>query len=45
MLPIRDLFATAFCVLLSVVFTEINNEAFHHRRDVYAARLMVLRNR
>ena len=46
MLPIRDLCATAFCVLLSYVFYEKNNNvAFRHRRDVYAARLMDLRNR
>ena len=48
MLPIRDLCATAFCVLLSFVFYVniiINNAAFRHRRYVYAARLMGLHNR
>ena len=47
MLPIRDLCAIAFYVLLSFVFTKkkINNVAFRHRRDVYAARLIDLRNR
>ena len=29
MLPIRDLCATAFCVLLSVVFYEKKNAALH----------------
>ena len=47
MLPIRDLCATTFCVLLSFVFftTTNNNVSFRHRRHVYAARLMNLRNR
>ena len=39
MLPIRDLCAIAFCVLLFVT-EKNNNVAFRHRRDVYAARLM-----
>ena len=43
---IRDLCATAFCVLLSFVFLRKNNNvAFRHRRHVCAARLMDLRNR
>ena len=48
-LPIRDLCATAslrFIVLCFFTKTIINNAAFRHRRgDVYAARLMDLRNR
>ena len=47
MLPIRDLCATSFCVLLFFVFYEKKNKnkknvAFRHRRDVHAARLMAL---
>ena len=48
MLPIRDLCAAALFVLLSFVFYGkkiINNVAFRHRSDVYAARLVDLRNR
>ena len=49
MLPIRDLCATVFGVLLSSVFYEKKKIMWHfatdHQRDVYAALLMGLRNR
>ena len=45
MLPIRDLWQPVFAFYCPLFFTLTKNVAFRHRRNVYAARLIDLRNR